>query len=112
MARWKLLSGVHFDSEALPVHLENIEGAERAPGTFYAGDIFDSDRNLLRHNVQGSVRFEKLSEESDNLDTLTVSQLRALAEEEEIELPSNMKKAAMVAAIRGQLNYREAVAAG
>lgn len=111
MPRWKLVTGVHSDQDAILIQAKEIPGAERGPGLFYAGDVFDSDKDLSHFNIPGSVRFEKLADDPDDLDRLTMPQLKTLAGEEEIEVPSNLRKPDLIKAIRSQLSYRAAVGA-
>lgn len=115
MARWKILRGVHCDKNATPVELVQIKGVERVPGdgVFYGGDVIDTDKDLSRFNVSTEVKFEKLpeSEPQDELDGKTVDELKELALREKIEIPIAVKKKAqLIKAIRGVLNYRAAVA--
>ena len=117
MVKWKLLSGVHHDKNAKPVKLADLEGVERGNHTFYAGDVFESDRDLDAHNVRDSVgrpisvRFALVDEETgDDLDTKTVTELLEFASQEEIELPEKkLPKGQLLRAIRGALLYRQAV---
>jgi len=96
MPKFKLLSGIHN------------EGGN----TYYAGDIIDSKSDLLKHNVSGSSpRYEKAAESTpssvqsrtDQLDAMTVSQLREFAEAEEIDLGEATKKAEILAVIYASL---------
>lgn len=102
MAKFRLHRGVHN---------ENGE-------TYYGGDEFYSDKDLLKHN-RGTKRFEKLSEESapvavakpgesetdsEKLDKLkTVVQLMAFAEERGIDLTGVELKADIIDTIRAAL---------
>lgn len=118
MARWKLLSGIHSDKTARLVSSCKLEGVERQPNTFYPGDVFDSDKDLTRHNTRDSrgqpvsVRFERvgdspsskgtaaLVDREDELDTMTVKELRDFAEREEIDLGDAKQRVPMIEAIR------------
>lgn len=117
MATWKILRGVHNDGNAKLVKAadpDELTGVEREPNDhiFYAGDIIETDVDLSRHNAPGHIRFEKLteSEPQDELVGMTVKELRDLAEQEKVELPSNLSKPQIIEAIRGALKYRAAVA--
>lgn len=114
MAIWEVLSGVHNDGKAKPVELVDVPGMERKPGdgVFYAGDKIDTEVDLAVHNTPGSVRFKKHkeSEPQDELAGMTVKELRDLADQEQIVLPSNISKPQIIEAIRGALKYRAAVA--
>lgn len=91
MMYFKLLSGVHSHGDKV----------------YNPGDIIESGTDLeKRFNVPGSLRFQRIREEdlprqedhpSGNqgktaLETLTVNQLRKLAEEYEIDLADATKK--------------------
>ncbi len=118
MALWKVLRGVHNDKNATLVEAmdpEELTGVERKPddGIFYAGDTIETDVDLSRLNTSGSdTKFAKLgeSEPRDELAGMTVKDLRELAEQEQVELPSNLAKPQIIEAIRGALKYRAAVA--
>lgn len=115
MAIWKVLRGVHCDKKAKPVKLVDVPGIERKPGDsiFYAGDTIETEVDLARLNTPGVVaKFAKLTEPEpqDELAGMTVKELRDLAEQEQVELPSNLTKPQLIKAIRGALEYRAAVA--
>lgn len=96
MRTYKILTGVHYEGK----------GADGKPLAYYRGgpngDTFQSEADILRHNVPGvAPRFELVGESVDNLETQTVKQLRELAEAEEIDLGAASRKDDIVAAIRG-----------
>ena len=127
MTQWLLRSGTHADKDAIPIQLvldprngearklSDWEGltADIVPPSFYAGDIFESDKDLDKLNCVGTEkRFEKLSEIphviEDEFDSKTIPQLLEFAEAEEITLTPGLKKVEIIAAIRGFLMYQKA----
>lgn len=116
MARWKILRGVHGDKNAKPVELVDKPGVERmeGDGIFYAGDVIETDVDLSKCNTSPQTKFTKLDDPPDpgpyaELDEMSVKQLQDLAKQEDIDLPTTLKKAQMVLAIRGALTYNNAV---
>jgi hypothetical protein len=110
MAKFRVLHGIH------------AEGGQ----VYRAGEVVDSATDLNRMNTPGSSKFEELvgggvavveaatpssssldddsdGAVNDELDTMTVSQLREFAAQEEISLESSKKKADIVAAIRSAI---------
>ena len=90
MAKFRVLRGHHN------------EGGK----TYDVGDIVDSKSNLLQHNFGRSIRFEAVLDPNpvneDGLDQLTVTQLRALAAEEEVGLVSATLKDDIIEVLRGK----------
>ena len=94
MSWYRILQGVHSDGDK----------------TYYAGspdgDVIETDTDLLARNLPGVPPRYKLVEgpdplkEPDRLEALTVPELRALAEEEEIDLGTAVRKGEIVAVIR------------
>lgn len=114
MARWQILRGVHCDKNAKPVSLADKPGVERVEGVFYAGDVIETDVDLSKCNTSPQTKFTKLDDPPDpgpyaELDGMSVKQLQDLAKQEGIDLPTTLKKAQMVLAIRGALTYNNAV---
>ena len=100
MKSYRLLTGKHY------------EGIEESRKTYNAGEIVRSDTNLLVFNQPGCIKFELVDEEgqpsksskhNDGLDPMTVSQLRAMAAEEEIDLGSASRKDEIIKIIRSTL---------
>lgn len=127
MPRFRVKAGIYADKTARPVSLASIDGIDRpdvtdpiwtdaeADKVFYPGDVIDVDKDLDRHNVRTkesgivSLKFEPLTGPTDDLDSMTVVQLRSLAKAEEIGLPAGLKKVQIVQAIRSQRAYRDAI---
>ena len=92
MPKFKLLRGFHR------------EGGR----TYEPGEIIDSKSDLSRHNSRNPHRpqkFQKL-EEADSepvLESMTVLELRKLAEREEVDLENVIKKDEIIQTIRGAL---------
>jgi len=101
---------------------QHSEGGE----TYRAGDVVDSASDLNRHNSPGAKKFEQLEggvadvpsasppatpavededsgEESDDLDDMTVVQLKTFAEEEEIDLAGVSRKDEILSTVRAAL---------
>jgi hypothetical protein len=113
--RFRLLCGKHHEGDA--------NGAQR---TYVRGDVFDSPYNLLKFNSLESKRFEVVPDSTplvhnevkkppaepnletpqagpateNTLDSMTVTELRTLAEEEEIDLGNASRKDQIIQAIR------------
>ena len=131
MTQWMLKSGIHSDKNAIPIQLvpdprtgedrnlsdwENL-GVDVIPPSFFPGDIFESNVDLDKSNNPGSgKRYEKLSEIphviEDEFESKNISQLLEFAEAEEITLTPGLKKAEIIAAIRGFLMYQKANSKG
>jgi len=132
MARWRLLRGIHSDKDAKTVEMVEVPGVERpplaehnkrirkvqtldgmveetVPDSYYPGDVFDSGKDLLK--TSGPRRFELLDSPVDKFDVMTIQQLRDFAAGEEIELPEGkgVIKAKILQALRGALQYQEAM---
>lgn len=96
MPRFELLSGVHN------------EGGK----TYYPGDVFDSARDLSKHpyNRPNAFRFRALStgpveaKARNELDSMTVAELKQYAEAEEIDLGDATKRAEILALCRGEVS--------
>lgn len=102
--RFKLLHGIHN------------EGGK----TYYPGDVIDSASDLSKHNRPSNVRYEPVAEETDDplgsadtlqanpvplesgapLESLTIAQLRQLAEEYEVDLGDAAKKGEIIDALQ------------
>jgi len=104
MPRYRLLRGIH-------VHGQN---------TYSPGAVIDTAQNLLRLNAPGSIRFERVYEEeeptpvettpepteeepTDDLEALTLAELRDLAEAEEVDLGDAKRKADVLEVLRRAL---------
>lgn len=93
MPKFKLLRGIHN------------EGGE----TYYTGDIIDSASDLSKH-PQGRARFEPVSDDAavvtatkePPLESLTVVQLREIAEELEVDLDTVTRKDEIISALRAE----------
>ena len=115
MPIFRIRGGVLQDKNAKIVKFREVpEGKtdERVEGCFYAGDIVQTEKNL--DELQGSARnkYERLygmsekdfaNTSEDNLESMSVAELKRLAEEEEIDLGTAMKKAEIVNTIRSEL---------
>lgn len=120
MNKWKLLEAIHSDKHTKPIKLVDVPGVERnpinhpdwsapeKPKTYYPGDIFECDKNLDLLNLRGrngqiiKQRFQLVGESSgDSLDEMTVAELKAMAETEEIDLGNATRKDKIIAVIRG-----------
>jgi len=103
-----------------------LRGRHTEGGVMYqAGEVVDSSSDLNKHNSPGSRKFEQLSGEvadapsaslpesseddedpeegSDELDGMTVAQLKTFAAEEEIDLSGVSRKSDILSAIRATL---------
>lgn len=118
MAKYRVLRGRH-------AHGKDKNGSQIVYGP---GDIVETDVDLTKLNAVGpklSRKFEKVADgvsptkkaegsptvragaPDDNLDSMTVSELRQFAEEEEIDLssvPQNARKEVLVQRIRSRLS--------
>ena len=112
--RFQVLRGRHVHGyvrvdpdtgEHTPVSKEEKEAnpAGVKPAAYYKGgplgDIVETDRNLLRFNKPGSTKFKLLAPGespvptvNDGLEEMSVPDLRAYAEDLELELPSDVKR--------------------
>lgn len=85
MQRYKLLSGVHYEGDK----------------PYYAGGIFETEKNMLKHNVAGSPpRYQLVQGDVPNVSGMTVPQLEAYAEENQIDLGEATLKADILAIIQ------------
>ncbi len=113
MAQWRILRGIHADSNTTLVSedAEAMNGIDRQEGIFYRGDIIETDANLEKLNAPPEIKFEKVQAPKAyaELDGMTVAELHEVAEKHEIELPGNLKKSQVVAALRAKLEYQAAV---
>jgi hypothetical protein len=95
MPTYKIHSGIHVEKD--------VQYYKGGPD----GDVFESEADLLRHNVKGCPpRFELLGDSADGLEARNVQQLRALAKVEGIDLGAASRKDDIVAAIRGMRAIR------
>ena len=105
---WKILRGVLQDKTVKPIALVEVPGIERVEGdgVYYTGDIIETDKDLSRHNTPSGQKFERLStiqsidDPVSDLNRMTVADLRALAEQEEIDLGDAHLKDEIIEAIR------------
>lgn len=99
--RFKLLRGAHADDS----------------GVHEMGEVFDTDQDLNLMNAPGGIKFEQVSKEEeaaaeppppkddvppdtgDDLEGMTVSELKSFAAEEEVDLTGVSRKADIIAAI-------------
>ena len=113
MAIWKLLRGVHVDKKARLVEArkEPMIGVERkeGDGTFYPGEVFETKSDLSGHNNSPERKFQKLDDyepitpeaTNDGLESMTIAGLRAMAEDNEIDLgEAVVKKAEIIEVLR------------
>lgn len=118
MAKFQVLRGIHAQRDGP----KNEEGrrkvttylaATNADGS-PAGDIVESDVDLMRHNKAGRPKFARVPEVEpiksvlgtldDDLSTKTLAELRALADERQIDLGEAVRKADVLETIRFELN--------
>jgi len=109
--RFRLLRGIHVDADAAPVSVVEVKGVERPPlgheswsdpekeNIFYPGDIFDTRKDLEHLNHPAAMRFERVR---DSLESLTLSELRHLAEERGISLGTSRKKEEVLSTLRAE----------
>lgn len=93
MTRYRVLRGLHS------------QGGKLYGNGMEAGDIVETDTDLLCHNAPGSQKFERLPDlppvsVEDGLEQMTITQLQGLAEEEEIELGQGGRKVEIIEVIR------------
>ena len=91
--RFKLLSGVHTEG-----HQETYKQYER-------GDVIETDVDLVKKfNRPGSTKFERVEDNAslntDEFSAMTVAELRAFAEGEEIDLGEISRKSDILDALR------------
>ncbi len=117
MARFRVLRGIHAQRDG-PKNAKGRQGvttylaattADGAP----VGDIVESDTDLTKHNKAGRPKFARIPEvepigdvlgpANDDLSTMTVSDLRAHAEEHQIDLGEATLKADIVEMIRSEM---------
>lgn len=103
MYRFKLLRGRHSDSN----------DSLGKPIIHKPGDTFESEYQLDSiHNSPGSTKFERLPDTApigvaaadDGYSSMTVTELRVLAAEEEIDLTGATRKVDVIDRIRSQLS--------
>lgn len=114
MARFRVLRGVHAEKDDDGV-IRTYEARTDADGN-PIGDIVDSKSDLCKppHNTRGSIRFQRVDDvepiksvlgpDNDDLSAKTLAELRALAEEHQIDLGEAVRKADILETIRSELN--------
>lgn len=106
---FRIVRSILQDRNAKPLELADVKkrGIHRVKGVYYAGDIIETDVDLNRFN-NGSVKFTQLrnyikkdsSPNSAVFSGMTIAELRAYAEGEEIDIdPTFTKKAEIINAI-------------
>lgn len=113
MNTWRVIGGVVSDKTMRLIRVRKREVVgERVKNCFYPGDIVASDKDLRVHNQGGTRRFEFLGDEpipndpselsgiDNDLDAMTVVELKAMAEGLELDMTSLNKKADIIDAIR------------
>ena len=120
MATYKILRGVLQDKTAKLVRYrkepdakDGTKGVRLAEdGYFISGDVIRTDRDLEKRNRSGSIKYEKIDEKSvveddersyEDLDTMTVAQLRKYAKAEGIDLETATSKEEIANTIRAAL---------
>jgi hypothetical protein len=130
--RFQILRGRHVggkaitDSETGKLRLatedeinNHPDRANFRPAAFYKGspfgDIVETDKNLLKFNSPGSVKFKMVAIDQDivpdiddGLETMTVAQLKKYCKENGIEIdgnPDNLRKVDYIKAAREALLY-------
>ena len=119
MAKFQVLRGIHAQRDG-----PKDEAGRRKVTTYLAatnpdgspaGDIVESDADLAKnHNKAGRPKFARIPEvvpinsvvgpKNDDLSTKTLAELRALAEEQQIDLGEATLKADVLETIRSELN--------
>ncbi len=117
---YRFLRGVHSDKTFEPVSLVEIEGVDRSetPHIFYPGDVIRCRKDLEKQNNPVDKRVERLNEfepinalpAEDALSKLTIEELKAVAEREEISLGEVTRKADILQTIREGLASAAAIA--
>lgn len=113
MPKFRVLAGNHSEGYVDEVNRKD-------PLIFHQGEVVNSKSNLVAiHNKPGSIKFEKVPENTpakyendkprskskeivDNLEELTVRDLKEMASQEEIEIDNAMNKVEIINAIRNQ----------
>ena len=113
MARWRINRGVHYAGGE-----KNSDGTFKVKPTAYYGgtedqDEFTDDRDLTVYNEPGAApKFTLLDDgPNDELDGLTLDELKALAGDEACDLGQLTRKPKIITALRLHRQYRELVPA-
>lgn len=113
--KWVILSGVHVDKAAnliTPADPESLTGVIRKPGdgTFYPGDVIETEADLSKFNASGSIKFQRMDDSGpgDDLENETAENLYAIAKAEGLNLPPAMGQTDLVIAVRAGLAFKQA----